>query len=223
MAHAVLAHYDRGMADTVNISEIKQGNGWSPIRRELDVQAFGINAWSGDEGAKLVGEHDEKSTGHEELYVVVAGTARFTVDGEDTEAPTGTVLFVRDPASKRTAVAAEDGTTVLSVGGKPGEAYKALAWEVNAQVFELFGRGEIEEAKQLVTAALERYDDRSALLYNLACAEARLGELEPAFEHLAEALAERPSLADLARDDTDFDALRGDARFDELVGTPVTR
>jgi tetratricopeptide (TPR) repeat protein len=209
------------MAEFLDIGTIKQGNGWSPIRRELDVQAFGINAWSGDDGAKLVGEHDEKSTGHEELYVVISGSARFTVDGEDTVAPTGTVVFVRDSASTRTAVAAADGTTVLSVGGKAGEAYKALPWEVNAQVFELFGRGEIEEAKQLVTAALDRYDDRSALLYNLACAEARLGEIEPAFGHLAEALAARPSLSELARGDTDFDALRGDARFEELVGAPV--
>jgi hypothetical protein len=209
------------MADTVNISEIKQGNGWSPIRRELDVQAFGINAWSGDNGAKLVGEHDEKSTGHEELYVVIAGSARFTVDGEETEAPVGTVVFVRDPASKRTAVASADGTTIISVGGKAGEAYKPLAWEVNAQVFELFAHDKIEEAKQMVTAALERFEDRGALLYNLACAEARLGEIDPAFGHLAEALEVRPSLSDLARDDTDFDALRGDARFDELVGAPV--
>jgi quercetin dioxygenase-like cupin family protein len=209
------------MTDTIDIASIKQASGWSPIRRELDVQAFGINAWTGDDGASLVGEHDEKSNGHEELYVVIAGSARFTVDGADTEAPTGTVVFVRDPASKRKAVATEDGTTILSVGGKPGEAYKPLAWEVNAQVFELFGRNEIAEAKAMVTAALERFDDRTVLLYNLACAEARLGEIEPAFGHLAEALSARPTLTDLARGDTDLDALRGDARFDELVSTPV--
>ena len=208
------------MAETVDIATINQGNGWSPIRRELDVQAFGINAWTGDDGERLVGEHDEKSSGHEELYVVIAGSARFTVDGEDTDAAPGTVVFVRDPASQRKAVATEDGTTIVSVGGKAGEAYRALPWEVNAQVFELFGRGEIEEAKHVVTAALDRYEDRGALLYNLACAEARLGELEPAFGHLGEALAARPSLADLARDDTDLDALRGDVRFEQLVPPP---
>jgi tetratricopeptide (TPR) repeat protein len=207
------------MAETVDIASIKQGNGWSPIRRELDVQAFGVNAWTRDEGDTLVGEHDEERTGHEELYIVIAGTATFTVDGEELEAPTGTVVFVRDPASKRKAVAAKDGTVVVSIGGKPGEAYRALPWEVNAQVFELFDRGEIEEAKQMVSEALDRYDDRSALVYNLACAEARLGEIEPALTHLGEALSLRPTLGDLARSDTDLDALREDPRFTELVGT----
>jgi len=182
------------MAETVDIATIKNSNGWSPIRRELDVQAFGINAWTGDDGATLVGEHDESSSGHEELYIVIAGNARFTVDGEDTDAPTGTAVFVRDPASKRKAVAGADGTTIVSVGGKVGEAYEPLVWEVNAQVFELFAHDQIEEAKELVTGALDRFEDRGALLYNLACTEARLGEIEPALE---DALAVRPSLSDL--------------------------
>jgi quercetin dioxygenase-like cupin family protein len=207
------------MAEIIDIATIKHRNGWSPIRRELDVQAFGINAWTGDDGAQLVGEHDEKSSGHEELYIVVAGSARFTVDGEETVAPTGTVVFVRDSASRRAAVAAEDGTTIVSVGGKAGEAYEPLVWEVNANVFELFGRDDIEGAKRMVTDALDRFDDKAALLYNLACCEARLGEIEPALGHLEEALAGRPSLNELARGDSDLDALRGEARFDELVGT----
>lgn len=207
------------MAATIDIATIKNGNGWSPIRRELDVQAFGINAWSGDDGATLVGEHDEQASGHEELYIVFAGSARFTVDGEDTDAPTGTVVFVRDPASRRKAVATEDGTTIVSVGGKAGEAYEPLVWEVNAQVFELFAHDQIEEAKEMVTAALDRFENRAALLYNLACAEARLGEIEAALGHLEEALAVRASLSDLARDDSDLDALRGEPRFEQLVGT----
>jgi tetratricopeptide (TPR) repeat protein len=209
------------MTETVDIATIKHGNGWSPIRRALDVQAFGVNAWTQDDGGQLVGEHDEKSSGHEELYVVIAGSALFTIDGEDTEAATGTVVFVRDPDSKRKAVATADGTTVVSVGGKVGEAYAPLVWEINASVFELFAREEIEEARQLVTDALDRFEDRTALLYNLACAEARLGEIDPAFGHLEEALAIRPSLSDLARGDTDLDALRGDARFEQLIGAPA--
>jgi quercetin dioxygenase-like cupin family protein len=205
------------VADTVDIAGIRRANGWSPIRSELGVGAFGINAWHGDAGAQLIGEHTEERTGHEELYVVVAGTARFTVDGEETVAATGTVVFVRDPASTRAAVADADGTTVLSVGGNPTEAYRPLPWEVNAQVFDLFGRGEIREAKELVTGALDRFEDRSALLYNLACAEARLGEVEAAFTHLQAAVDDRETLAALARDDSDFEALRDDPRFAALT------
>lgn len=84
-------------------------------------------------------------------------------------------------------------------------------------VFGMFERGEIEEAKALIVDARTRFDD-AALTYNLACAEARLGDTDPAFEHLGAALEQRPTLADLAREDSDLDALRDDPRFAALVG-----
>ena len=56
---------------------------------------------------------------------------------------------------------------------------------------------------------------------NLACAEARLGEIDSAIGHLEEALAARPSLSELARNDTDLDALRGDARFERSIAAPA--
>jgi quercetin dioxygenase-like cupin family protein len=210
------------MIESIDIVEIKRPSGWSPIRRELGVRSFGINAWSGDEGARLVGEHDEKPSGQEELYLVLSGSALFTVDGEELEAEPGRVVFVPDPASKRTAVASADGTVVLSVGGKPGEAFEPRAWEVNAEVFALFANDQVEEAKDMVIEALTRFEDRSALTYNLACCEARLGETEEAILHLGEALAMRPSLAELAREDSDLDAIRDDPRFAPLVAEPVS-
>jgi mannose-6-phosphate isomerase-like protein (cupin superfamily) len=78
--------------------EIPSGDGsiaWAPIRSQLDVRSFGINAWTADEAGKhVIGEHDEagpRATGHEELYFVVKGRATFTVDGETIDAPAGTV------------------------------------------------------------------------------------------------------------------------------------
>jgi len=210
------------MIESIDIVEVKRPSGWSPIRRELDVRSFGINAWSGDEGARLVGEHDEKTSGQEELYLVLSGSALFTVDGEELEAEPGRVVLVRDPASKRTAVASADGTVVLSVGGKPGEAFEPRVWEVNAEVFALFANDQVEEAKEMVIEALTRFEDRSALTYNLACCESRLGETEEAVMHLGEALAMRPSLAELAREDSDLDAIRDDPRFAPLVAEPVS-
>jgi quercetin dioxygenase-like cupin family protein len=210
------------MIESIDIVEIKRPSGWSPIRRELGVRSFGINAWSGDEGARLVGEHDEKTSGQEELYLVLSGSALFTVDGEELEAEPGRVVFVRDPASKRTAVASADGTVVLSVGGKPGEAFEPRVWEVNAEVFALFANDQVEEAKEMVIEALTRFEERSALTYNLACCESRLGETEEAITHLGEALAMRPSFAELAREDSDLDAIRDDPRFAALVAEPVS-
>lgn len=204
--------------ETAQIDELTDG-GWAPLRRHFGVTAFGINAWTAaDAGEVVIGDHDEARSGHEELYVVLSGRATFTVGGENVDAAPGTVVFVRDPATKRTAVADEPGTTILSVGGAPGRAYRPRAWEPNRDIFPLFGRGEIAEAKRRLEEELGRWEGDEVLVYNLACAEARLGETDAAFEHLREAVADRDSLAELARGDEDLASLRGDARFEEIVG-----
>ncbi len=204
--------------ETARIDDLERPDGWSPVRLHFGVQAFGINAWTGREAdATVIPEHDEEPTGHEELYVVTSGHASFTVGGETIDAPTGTIVFVSDPNAKRGAVAREPGTTVLSVGAKPGEAYRPRSWEANRDVFALLDSGKNAEAKQLLLDALERYDDRGNLLYNLACAEAQLGETDAALEHLRAALGESPSLAEYAREDTDLGPIRNDPRFAEIV------
>ena len=207
------------MVETMHVQDSAREDGWAALRRQFDIKAFGVNAWTAKEAdASLIGEHDETRSGHEELYVLVSGRATFTVDGESVEAVPGTAVFVRDPAAKRGATALVPGTTVLAIGGKAGEAYVPRAWETNAEIFPLFGRGEYAEARRLLEDSLERYDDREALLYNLACAEARLGETDAALGHLAEAIERSERLLELARTDEDLDSLRGEARFDELIG-----
>ena len=101
---------------------------WHTIRSTLGVAAFGINAWTAtDDGQQIIGEHDETSLGHEELYIVLSGDATFTLDGETVEAPMGAVVHVLDPAVKRGASGTR-GTTVLVVGAKPGEAFTPSSW-----------------------------------------------------------------------------------------------
>jgi tetratricopeptide (TPR) repeat protein len=105
----------------------------------------------------------------------------------------------------------------LSVGGKPDEPYRPRSWETNRDVFALLDSGLYTEAKELLTDALERYDHRGALFYNLACAEAQLGETDAALEHLGAALRESPSLADDAWEDAELEPIRDDPRFAEIV------
>src|SRR4051812_23224206 len=87
------------------------------LRSELGVGSFGTSAvYQPDAGRRVVGEHDELgpgANGHEELYIVVSGGCTFTVDGEEIDAPQGSVVFVRDPAAKRSAVATADETDVV--------------------------------------------------------------------------------------------------------------
>lgn len=105
--------------DTIDVAGVH----WLPLRRTLGVTGFGVNAYRARAGEHVVEAHDETGTGaghHEELYVVVAGRARFTLDGEEHDAPTGTLVFVPEAETRREAVAVEDGTTVLAVGGRAG-------------------------------------------------------------------------------------------------------
>jgi hypothetical protein len=106
------------------------------VRRHFDVRAFGVNAATGNAGDEMIEPHHEsddeenQTNGHEELFVVIGGRATFTVDGEDLDAPAGTVVFVRDPSLIRSARATADETAILMVGGPAGKAYTVSRWEV---------------------------------------------------------------------------------------------
>jgi tetratricopeptide (TPR) repeat protein len=205
---------------TARLEEIERSgtrNEWIPIRRHFGIAAFGINAWSGDEGAEIVPEYDEVPTAHEELYVVVEGHATFTLSGEEVDAPTGTAVFVRDPAVKRGARGAAGGATILTVGAKPGEAFRVSSWEANVEIIPLFERGEYAEAKRRLEEALGEFPEAGGLLFNLACAEARLGESEAALAHLERAVALEPRFGELARDDEDLASIRDDPRFPQAT------
>ena len=105
------------------------------VRRHFDVRAFGVNAATGNAGDELIVEHHEaddeenRTNGHQELFAVMTGHAVFTVDGEEIDAPAGTIVFVRDPALLRNARATADDTAILMVGGPAGVAYTISRWE----------------------------------------------------------------------------------------------
>jgi quercetin dioxygenase-like cupin family protein len=91
------------------------------VRRELGVQAFGINWFELSPGAEGR-EHDETASGQEEVSVVVRGFGHWRVDG--TDVPVGTGGFIRfDPQSVRCPVAGPEGMAFVSVGAPPG-AYR---------------------------------------------------------------------------------------------------
>lgn len=201
---------------TASIGDLLRTDGWAPIRRSLGIRSFGTNAWTAAEvGADIIEEHVELT--HEELYVVVEGHARFTVDGTEIDGPPGTLLLVSDPGLWRSAVALAPNTVVLTIGGEPGAAFEPSSWETNRDVLPLFREARYEEAKAVLAAALAEYSDPSGLLYNLACADAQLGNHDEALGHLRRAIAMRPELAALATEDSDLMLLRDDPRFDQLT------
>jgi hypothetical protein len=198
-----------------------QGVTWLPVRRRLGIEAFGVNAFEGGDGKLVIEEHDETGSGgsgtQEELYFVASGRASFTVAGDEIEAPAGTFVFVGDPTAKRQAVAAADGTVILVFGGTRGEAFTPSAWEWVAPSIGRYNAGDIEGATASIREGLERLPDQPSLLYNLACFETLSGEHAAALEHLERGVALDPKLREWAEKDTDFDALRGDPRFESAV------
>jgi mannose-6-phosphate isomerase-like protein (cupin superfamily) len=196
---------------------------WAAVRHHLGVGAFGVNAWTADEpGMEVIEEHDELGAAagkHEEVYVVLTGHATFTVDGEPIEAEPGTFVFVREPAARRKAVADEAETTILAIGAQRGEAFKPSNWERSAPAFGFFATEEWDKAFEALTKVHETYPEDGGVLYNLACAESRLGHTDDAIEHLRQSIEDQERFREVAKTDTDFDAIREEPAFKELVGS----
>jgi tetratricopeptide (TPR) repeat protein len=199
------------------------GSSWAMLRTHFGIQSFGVNAYIAEEpGHQLVGEHDElgeRSGNHEELYFISSGRATFTVNGEEIDAPTGTFVFVRDLAAKRKAVAEEAGTTVLIVGGKPGEAFTPSPWERNdAEGLVHFANEDYDKAAETYEQFLAETPGDPGFLYNLACAESRLGRKEAALRHLSQSVETDAQYKKNAVEDPDFDAIRDDPEFSAITG-----
>ena len=104
------------------------GVDWRPIQHYFGLTAFGINAYRADAGVQLIGDHDEAAGQHEEVYLVLDGAIRFTLDGDVVECGPGTVVALKDPSIRRAGVATQDGTTVLAVGNRGAERFETT-WQ----------------------------------------------------------------------------------------------
>jgi hypothetical protein len=201
------------------IGEIDDGRApFRPVRHHFGIEAFGVNAWTGPAGDRIVNEHNEVDAdvgdGQEELYFVHSGRARFELDGESVDAPAGTFVFVR-PGVTRTAFAEESPTTIVTIGGTAGQAYEVFGWEAWWPLRELYESGEYAEASARGREVLETHP-YPGLAYNVACAESLAGEAEPAIGHLRMAIEGSDRLRELAMTDSDFDSIREEPGFKEL-------
>jgi tetratricopeptide (TPR) repeat protein len=181
---------------------------WTPLRKHFGITAFGINAYTAAEaGQDVVEEHTEERLGHEEVYVVVSGRATFVLDGEEHDVPAGSAVYLRDPTVKRFARAEEPGTTVLAIGGKPGQ-HEISAWEYFFAAYPKADAGDFEGALAELDAGLEQKPGYAPLFYHRACILSRAGRLDEARDFLDRALAGDPELKRWADEDEDLAPLR---------------
>lgn len=189
---------------------------WRPLRRTLGVEAFGINSYVAlAAGDHVVEEHSESQLRHEEVYVVLTGHATFSLAGEVLDAPAGTVVFIRDPDVRRSAVAVEAGTSVLAIGGKAGEPYSASPWEWYFYAERFRPTEDWAGGIVFLEKGAERYPDHAGMLYSLACFEALAGRHDEALAHLRRAGELEPRTLDWAAKDDDLAAIR------DLPGYPT--
>jgi tetratricopeptide (TPR) repeat protein len=215
---------DFAVAHLDDIEEIDDGRiPWRPVRLHFGIGSFGVNAWSvGGAGDRIINEHDEvdPNGAQEELYFVQRGRARFELDGEAIDAPAGTFVYVR-PEVTRTAFAEEPGTTVLSVGGTPGQPYASVGWELWAPARRLYEAGRYDEAADLALEIVNAQPDYPLVLYNLACCESLAGRKDDAIAHLRQGAERWETFRDYVREyapaDSDFDPIRTEPEFEELV------
>ncbi len=183
---------------------------WQPVRRPLGITGFGINAYTaGKAGDDVVEDHTELTD--EEAYIVIRGHAVFTVDGEEIDAPWGTVIFLDDVNQQRAAIAKEPGTTVLAVGGRPG-AHPVSSWEYIFPSLPARNAGDWDTARAILEEALAE-QDIPAIRYHLACVKARAGNDDRALDLLRIACEARPDYAALAAAEEDLASIRDDPRF----------
>jgi tetratricopeptide (TPR) repeat protein len=182
---------------------------WRPLRRTLDVGAFGINAYiAPNAGDDVVEEHTEKLYGHEEIYLVLSGRATFTLDGETLDAPAGTAVFLRDTSVKRHARAEEPDTAVLAIGGPRDAAYTPSGWEHSFAAERHRASGDYDAMADEIAAGLEQHPDNPSLLYDLGCAEALAGRFDDALGHVSRALELEPEWNEHASKDPDLVEIR---------------
>lgn len=211
MARYAVSHLD-GIYELVDA-----GTPFRPIRLHFGISSFGVTSWTAAAaGDPLINAHDEQDVGDEELFLVLNGTATFDLDGDRVDAPAGTLVYC-SPGTQRSAVAAEAGTTVLALDGKPGQAYDPRGWELWTGLATLYDAGKHAEVVERLRAIVAEHPQYPLLYYNLACSESLTGQTEEAMDHLAAAVALNEEFREYAREDSDLAPLRDDPRFIQLT------
>jgi mannose-6-phosphate isomerase-like protein (cupin superfamily) len=206
-----------------DIEEVTDGRApWRAVRHHFGITSFGANAWTGkNAGDRILNEHAETSDGveeDEELYFVHSGRATFELDGERVDAPAGTFVFVPPPVT-RTAFAEEPGTTIFAIGGRPGQVYKPWGWDVWRPLQHLYNDKNYDECVERGRELVAANADYPLPLYNLACCESLAGHKEDAIEHLRLAIEQFEGFRNYAAGDSDFDPIREEPAFKELVAS----
>jgi hypothetical protein len=176
---------------------------WHPLRAALGGRIVGMAAYTADRPDQEVVEahrETEGGRGHEEIYVVLRGYARFTLDGEQLDAPAGTFVRV-NPDVHRHAVATEAGTAVLALGGEPTFEPSASEWIERARPHL---RSNPTEARRILAELARERPDSAGIAIGEALLALAEGNEEGARAHVRAAIEQDPRVKDGIQADPDL-------------------
>jgi hypothetical protein len=87
----------------------------------------------------------------------------------------------------------------------------------------LYKDGKHAEAADAGLELIEAHPEQSYLYYNVACCESLAGRSADAVAHLRQAIDRWEAFREMANADSDFDPIRDEAAFQELVAVGTTR
>jgi mannose-6-phosphate isomerase-like protein (cupin superfamily) len=189
-----------------------------PVRHHFGITSFGATVWTArTAGDLIVDEHDEGDpTADEELFLVLRGHAVFELEGDQVDAPAGTLVFA-PPGTTRRAIAEDAGTMIMLIEGTPGRAYEPRGWELWAPLAPLYGSGEYAEVADRLRVLVDAHPQYGLLFFNLACCESLLGRTTEALDHLRRAIELSTEFRGHAELDPDLDRIRDQPAFRQLI------
>src|SRR5215217_5334936 len=194
---AMTARYVIRRIEEMPAIDLPAGLRWHPVRIELGLRAFGASAYSACEPGEVVVEphRETEARAHEELYLVLAGAARFALDGEEVDAAAGTLVNVREPDVHRAAVATEPDTVVLALGGPPTFEPAGSEWLELARPKLATDR---DAARALLERGLAEIPESAAVRLGFALLAAHEGDRDRAAADLRDAVSRDPGVREAA-------------------------
>ena len=104
-----------------------------------------------------------------------------------------------------------------SVATPPGKAYEPEGWELWAPVTPLYNAGDYAAAADRAREVADANPQYAGLFYNLACCESLAGRTDDAIQHLGRAIELSERFRAFAKGDSDFDPIRDEPAFRQLV------
>jgi tetratricopeptide (TPR) repeat protein len=104
--------------------------------------------------------------------------------------------------------------------GNGGWQSRKIWWHLHREAMKLFESkfpADLEKARQLLLQQYSMNPSNSITLYNLACAEARLGNIDQALKYFKDSIQNGYSDVEHIKKDTDLDSLRNNEEFKNII------